>query len=448
VNIRNGIRKLIGKDSDTEHNVDLRRRRAILLRRVFPPDRPADTVGHFGGLPPLPQDIDWPRDAGSGMPMMFVAAIDLARLPGADADIGMPENGMLLFFVSADGNIWGDDGDPPMGHVVFLPGGAGDTTERSPPADAPPCFGDSWMYAYKRIAHADDAPRSFDRWPIEARARDSFCSILLDPDQKVPGLGAFIEETAQRNLEAAYAAYGRKAPKRRYHEDPDPLPPATYPQFWRMIGAAVGEIRFSTAPARRGRWDRPSEGELARDRAHAQAHEEAKAWAAEARMRAPLDQPSKEDRLRFRDWIADLDSRTYLPPGDFSPKSYSETILLVSGTGIKETMDEALDDLIALDPAKLRAAMPEAESLIEWRHAVIIDEMGDKKVVEHQMLGWGAEVQDVVSRRKDDVLLLQLDSDYGIRWMWGDLGVIQFWITPDDLANHRFDRVVTTFAGH
>ncbi len=37
--------------------------------------------------------------------------------------------------------------------------------------------------------------------------------------------------------------------------------------------------------------------------------------------------------------------------------------------------------------------------------------------------------------------LLQLDSDDALGWMIGDVGVLEYWIDPDDLANQRFDQV-------
>jgi uncharacterized protein YwqG len=36
-------------------------------------------------------------------------------------------------------------------------------------------------------------------------------------------------------------------------------------------------------------------------------------------------------------------------------------------------------------------------------------------------------------------LLLQIDSDSTMQWMWGDAGIVYFWIRRDDLAARRFD---------
>jgi uncharacterized protein YwqG len=41
----------------------------------------------------------------------------------------------------------------------------------------------------------------------------------------------------------------------------------------------------------------------------------------------------------------------------------------------------------------------------------------------------------------DWLLLLQLDSDDRSDLMWGDMGMLYFWIRQEDLKAHRFDRV-------
>jgi uncharacterized protein YwqG len=45
-------------------------------------------------------------------------------------------------------------------------------------------------------------------------------------------------------------------------------------------------------------------------------------------------------------------------------------------------------------------------------------------------------------------LLLELAYDMGQDWRFGDVGVFQYWITPADLRERRFDQVKVTFEGH
>jgi uncharacterized protein YwqG len=44
----------------------------------------------------------------------------------------------------------------------------------------------------------------------------------------------------------------------------------------------------------------------------------------------------------------------------------------------------------------------------------------------------------------DWMLLLQLDSDDAAEFMWGDSGMLYYWIRKQDLASSRFDRVWMT----
>ena len=51
-------------------------------------------------------------------------------------------------------------------------------------------------------------PRSFDRWPIEARAIDNFCSTVLDSGEDPSLVRNRVEDPSRRNMEAAYAVLG------------------------------------------------------------------------------------------------------------------------------------------------------------------------------------------------------------------------------------------------
>jgi uncharacterized protein YwqG len=66
----------------------------------------------------------------------------------------------------------------------------------------------------------------------------------------------------------------------------------------------------------------------------------------------------------------------------------------------------------------------------------------------HQMFGTGTEIQGQVAENADKTMLLQLGTDDELRWMWGDVGVMQFWIDPKDMAAGRWDKAFMTFEGH
>lgn len=59
------------------------------------------------------------------------------------------------------------------------------------------------------------------------------------------------------------------------------------------------------------------------------------------------------------------------------------------------------------------------------------DELSDEDEARAQQLREGA---------KDWVLLLQLDTDDEVQWMWGDMGILYFWIRRQDLEARAFER--------
>ncbi len=93
---------------------------------------------------------------------------------------------------------------------------------------------------------------------------------------------------------------------------------------------------------------------------------------------------------------------------------------------------------------------------LRMEHSVVVAGKWPRRAGRHQMLGAGRDVQGAPRRHvlagSDalfcDVLLLQLDTDWGIPWMLADSGVLQYWISVSDLRAEKFDRVRVTIEGH
>lgn len=75
----------------------------------------------------------------------------------------------------------------------------------------------------------------------------------------------------------------------------------------------------------------------------------------------------------------------------------------------------------------------------------------DIHIVRHQMLGAAHSVQGTADEMREAgyVSLFQLDSDYGVddKFIFCDVGMVQFWILPADLEAMRFDRAFATTEG-
>ncbi|GAA2343865.1 DUF1963 domain-containing protein [Streptomyces cuspidosporus] len=114
-------------------------RPAAHLRKAGPAD---PVVGRLGGLPRLPDGVDWPVWEGHG-PLAFVAAVDCAALPGEALDIPLPADGVLAFFYygDEDDDALVDTADPdtwPGARVLHLPPGSAAAPERPAPAGITP----------------------------------------------------------------------------------------------------------------------------------------------------------------------------------------------------------------------------------------------------------------------------------------------------------------------
>ncbi|MFI9202840.1 YwqG family protein [Streptomyces sp. NPDC053048] len=123
---------------------DLAERWISLLRPAArlvatPEPGPEDVVvGRLGGLPALPEDVEWPVWEGHG-PLSFIASVDCAALPTGTLDIALPADGTLSLFYfdgqidDGDALVWPDDPETWAGaRVVHVPAGVA-VTERALP---------------------------------------------------------------------------------------------------------------------------------------------------------------------------------------------------------------------------------------------------------------------------------------------------------------------------
>lgn len=72
------------------------RKPAILVRATTS----GGSHSHFGGTPTVPRGFQWPRN--QGLPMAFIASIDLAELPPNHGLDFLPVEGVLSFFMDLD----------------------------------------------------------------------------------------------------------------------------------------------------------------------------------------------------------------------------------------------------------------------------------------------------------------------------------------------------------
>ena len=115
---------------------------SIMLHRPYPPTQFPAVRSRLGGLPQLPEGVEWPRKKGEGepTPLHFLAQIDCAEMPRID--YGLPTQGMLFFFADdADEQLW-EDGEPnELYRVVYAPKVPEDQPHRPAPEGLPSIHG-------------------------------------------------------------------------------------------------------------------------------------------------------------------------------------------------------------------------------------------------------------------------------------------------------------------
>lgn len=77
-----------------------------LIPNRSPNTVPPPQASKLGGVPDVPPDFVWP--VSDGVPMSFVAQINLQDIAAFDSAVALPKQGMLALFYDASGETYGD----------------------------------------------------------------------------------------------------------------------------------------------------------------------------------------------------------------------------------------------------------------------------------------------------------------------------------------------------
>jgi uncharacterized protein YwqG len=104
------------------------------------------TRSWFGGRPPRYEGFTWPER--KGVPMAFLACLDLAEAKGAGGLEWLPESGNLLFFYDLEGQPWGFDPKDRGGWAVLY---VKELPADAPLADLPKGWKEDWEFARRYV---------------------------------------------------------------------------------------------------------------------------------------------------------------------------------------------------------------------------------------------------------------------------------------------------------
>ena len=389
-----------------------------------------------------------------GTPLHFLAQIDCRALPFRSS---LPDQGMLFFFGRDDEEqIWSEDyvGDKAW-RVIHAPGAAGDDPVRPAPADMLP-IGGSYPRSNWRpfLLDGEMGPNIHVEWPIELRQMDSWpdASALADDafgDGNDAGwrsrLLALVNKETQaqkqeadralmwdayqdqldvRRADAFYAASGYARPAAKSDEP--------YYRKTRLAMRILQEDSGSQAWPDRwvhvGFFCRALRAGLERPAARKNI-EDADVRIAAAGPAAPVPAAKRDD---FRRWATSMQRGDADVPLDFA---VADWMLEAATAAIRS---------FAHDPEKARLISPTIYDVMAPHF------QGDSAwgIQYSQMLGHAPSSQQ--ARMTDDptLCLLNLASDAGLGWMFGDVGEATFWIEPDALSRRDFGAAWATLEGH
>lgn len=419
----------------------------ILFRQKFPPPHHDAGASWFGGLPLVPSDFVWPRERladGRERPLTFILQLDCAATPRGH---GLPERGLLQFFLDLD---WGAGDGFRVLHQEAAPESL---RPASPPGDAAAPYGEEARHVFPWLLREGAEGAGLfvlPKWPFDPVALHIPDEMMIEDGEAMP-----YWPSNERLKAQLAAAQGVPPPHVSWKSESEPVPPfEQMPQDWRAVEWLAGEVlsrlrcRSSSEiraameaapppppPAVKKGWlgslfaPAPEEpfGEAARARWLADQRAGAEDWLRRAAAYDPFAPLTDRERMEFRDWLA---ARPML-------RGYELT-----GAALK-----AMESSLAASPQAAARVPREALRALAERHAFAVG-MGDDIFVRTpvRMFGPPSCVQTAAGEMMEEGdyrLLLELEGDEGLAHFFGE-GVYQFWITQDDLAARRFDRVRMT----
>lgn len=435
-----------------ERLMDRHRRDAILLHRPYPPHTAPRTNSRFGGLPSLPAHYEWPRTP-EGMALHFLAQVDLADLPFHGP---LPERGVLFFFGRDDEEqIW-DTNRPAAGSAVVLYAlDAFAATPRRAAPDDLPAIGGYYPRPHARdlLRPGEPGPSVHVAWPIQPLRIDSWPdagafdddafggrAIGLDPRRWFDTPRATLERAEAARIHYAETVEARRAAAFRAATGARETPPGWYVTgndvTSKLFGDDADAHRFPERWLHADLFARAARAYLTRQQDvvpdQPAVLAEVDRWIARAIAPDPRAAMPAAERDAFRAWMG-----TIRHPNSPPPIAHPATQFLVEASigAIRR---------FAADPADAALIADDTYATL----APFFDEGGSYGPYWAQMLGHAPSSQEARGVDDPTICLLNLQSDSGLGWMFGDVGEATFWIDPPALAARAFDRAWATIEGH
>lgn len=426
-----------GEETPVDPEIAAARRTPIVFRQFLPQSPGKDGLSFYGGQPIGPADFQWPRERGAqgGAPLQFLMQWDCAQLADQDPTGLLPQEGVLYCFVNCDRD---DEEDFLASHAfVHCRGSVRAWQPIEIPSDAGPALGKTAALQMSgctdQIPDAEDyAPRLMPRFP--------FAPMAL----RYPAM----DDTSDQQ-DAQYWSDEKAAP-------------------------ALLEVQKTGVAVKANPQDLAAVEQSLERPFQAFPHDFGAIRVIAARMIEVLQNPdamvveslypdlSDEKRTaQFASWI-DEAKELYLlgiqrPEGQKLEQNISDDIWqwfegrkAMLGSNIPAIVEESVDLSLSVSSEALGAIPAEWIDKAMDTHALAVEYMADhanndtpqiRASTPARMFGLPSHADGLVEEvASDHILLLELPSGAGPQHHFNGK-VLQYWITPDDLAAGRFENV-------
>ncbi|RLT96987.1 DUF3553 domain-containing protein [Ketobacter sp.] len=462
-----------------EHYVKNNARPALFLSKTF---EDTGSLTYFGGRPMAPKGFQWPKSEcyGQRRCMQFLGQIDLRSPQINDIDLGLygdlPTDGILYFFI--DEKMF-EEGKTSQ-TVFYINSGLDDLSPVNQDGDSSLTVGRYSSYSPQRYRYGTEVehtnfptflyPKFEVRMEPIVDIRDPYGvfsnymfeigrSQFKELDEHVQKLQS---DSILAALRAIHGTHGAEKgledtdwklarildPDRVTNEfelrepEPDVSPIVKrWPQTWLHVSLWLSSKEYFAA----------ERSDFCKSPTHPLERrflETCENLVQTAEKKGPYTQLLDSERLAIRRWISKSFLHCLEILRERGNDEHDRLIARRISGFLRYSIGYSLRPAMArcLDLEQPNRDLLNAEEKEDFLSCFLVNKK-DRVDIRHQMLGYGTNMQGTAEKHIDKVLLLQLYSDGVMSWDFADVGILQFWITKDDLRKRRFDKVVVTMEG-
>jgi len=395
----------------------------------------------LGGVPKMPAD-KWPRSKETGLPMHFLAQIDLAKISDTQREHGLPGTGWFCFFADTEfSNSAVRNGFPAK--MVYI---ADEYASCEPPSDIPKPYGQDF---------------DFELDYFVSHPHDRFYTTCVELQQVREGT----EDQTAKALSVSYDSLFM------VERDGPPLRKAAHEMRVALENRLqLRPLQFSKEAIEADLGREIAKREVANQFSGLEGYD-FKAAMSKAGF-AFINHNSAKDLITDTSMVTRYETK--LKEAKSGRKMLEPVLRALSeisyaGDAYDAMAQSEFDDFIRICKANhltsslvhcglerhMRGVLAEL-AFGDGRHANKLPETIREHWNEnpnssrgaHVFLGVGDSVQELPENLKDHIPLLHLNTDTLLGLKWGDMGVIQFWISEIDLKNSQWEDVKLRMAGH